>query len=1687
MEASHVSAPARERIRSAMRSSSFARPARRLRTACIIVAASLLCGLPLARPAMAAGHQPAGPAGKATAAKARPAHPYQTPGQALAQAQRTRKAVPVTGATTATSTLTANPDGSFTLTESTAPVRARVNGTWRALDARLARNHDGTYSPAVPSHPLTLSGGGTGPLATMTYGAYSLALTAPVRLPAPSVSGSTATYTGILPGVSLIVTAKPSGDYSEVLRVDTPAAAGNPALATLAFATHVKGVALHAAPNGTVTARTPRGQAIFTSPAPRMWDSAVSPSRLRAMAAKGGGHADPAGQAPASALPGDGAHVRRLGVTVSGGRLTLTPDHGLLTGRGAVFPEYIDPDWHTPSPGPSASNWAYVSSDFPVQPYYDGSDYLQVGHNPDTGGTSYAFYQIPVSSQIRGAFIHSATAYFPEVWADSCTPSPVDLYQTGAISPSTTYNNQPSWNASPLGSANVAFGWSTTEIIGGPSSCPIGAQDVSYDVRSVIAADAATTSGPMPALNVGLKAESTASVGWKKFANPRTTIAENATITIQYAHPPATPALSTSPAANCATGATVVGNGNVTLNARVSDPDGGVLGVAFTATANGHTFASNPTMNESAGSGTIAHLPLSMADLDNAVQYGSNSQVLITWTATVSTGLSGVPTSPATCKFTFSTLKPGKPTVTNCDDGTQAYAVGTPALFTVDANTSSGVAAPTSYAFQLNGGNPVPFAAGSTSPYPGHFSVAPTRQYNFVTVIAISATGTIGDTEVCPFSATVPAAAADQDMNGDGIPDLLTVGNGTTGTASGLWLAAGQGSGGRFNGTVATTADDIGPYGPQGMGTAGSSANPGTPADWNGLKAISGQFLGPGFNDIEAFAPGTNQAYILQGQGDGSVATSQGQNFTSVFDDTSAVSGNVNHPQQLVNAYDASGSNQAHPDELAAFTDPSVGSYLGYFQAYAGTGPTSFDQDNSNALPYELSNPTPDGTMDWPSWTITTGSDTRGGTSYTDMYLRNQSTGALYLWELTGLTNKAPGGFDFVTFTNTNPTATLTYTPTQLSANWKANASLASLQATDIGGSPGLMDVTSAGQVEAWSWDGTSLKQANVTGASQKLLTADHTYLLDDVTDDGTPVTTAADQPGAGKTQYDLSQNTGVTGAQWNSGDPLFSPDVQLNGTTGFLTSSSQSGDFTPSSSFSVSAWVNLAVLGGTVFSQNGSSYSTVKVSATTSGQWQVAVNTSGSAYVTATGGTVRTGVWTNLTLTYDSGAGILKLYASGTEVAYMQATPLSQTGKFLLGASQVAGNAASFLNGQVATTQVWDSLAVPVQPPAPASALIAVTPTRLLDTRTSTTIPGPVAAGATISVPVRGAALADGGTIPTTGVTAAAISVTVVGAATGYLTAFPDAAPRPATSTLNCDPAGDTLTNDAIVPVGGDGKIAIYNGCGGGATQILVDITGYFTSTTTATGASTYTPLADPVRLFYTGNGTGLPNSNPVPANSALTVTIEGDNTNGAGIPATGVTAIALNIGAIAPSGDNGFIEAYPNTLATRPAESNISFTGGETYQDTVIVPVGSDGKVKFYNGSAQPIDLVGDLSGYFTTATTGKYYHALDGTRITDTRQTTSIAANATRNIADPVSVVADDPALVVNVTITSPASPGYLKVWPGDQLAPGTSIVTFATSQTIASLALVSTTNQNSFNIANASAGITDVILDTDGYFQ
>lgn len=77
-------------------------------------------------------------------------------------------------------------------------------------EAALAQGSDGSWSSAAAVAGLTLSGGGRR-LATVKSGGQSMTLAWPSTLPASAVSGATATYANVFPGVNLVVTADTLG------------------------------------------------------------------------------------------------------------------------------------------------------------------------------------------------------------------------------------------------------------------------------------------------------------------------------------------------------------------------------------------------------------------------------------------------------------------------------------------------------------------------------------------------------------------------------------------------------------------------------------------------------------------------------------------------------------------------------------------------------------------------------------------------------------------------------------------------------------------------------------------------------------------------------------------------------------------------------------------------------------------------------------------------------------------------------------------------------------------------------------------------------------------------------------------------------------------------------------------------------------------------------------------------------------------------------------------------------------------------------------------------------------------------------------------------------------------------------------------------------------------------------------
>ena len=114
------------------------------------------------------------------------------------------------------------------------------------------------------------------------------------------------------------------------------------------------------------------------------------------------------------------------------------------------------------------------------------------------------------------------------------------------------------------------------------------------------------------------------------------------------------------------------------------------------------------------------------------------------------------------------------------------------------------------------------------------------------------------------------------------------------------------------------------------------------------------------------------------------------------------------------------------------------------------------------------------------------------------------------------------------------------------------------------------------------------------------------------------------------------------------------------------------------------------------------------------------------------------------------------------------------------------------------------------------------------------------------------------------------------------------------------------------------------------------------------------------PARLLDTPMGTGAPAAS-VAAHQAVALQVGGRG----GVPATGVSAVVLNVTVTQP-GAGGFLTAYADGTAL-PLASNLNFSPGQTVPNLVVAPVGANGQVDLYNGSAGSTHLIADVTGYF------------------------------------------------------------------------------------------------------------------------
>ncbi|MGW7176581.1 ricin-type beta-trefoil lectin domain protein [Streptomyces xanthophaeus] len=583
--------------------------------------------------------------------------------------------------------------------------------------------------------------------------------------------------------------------FSQLLVVKNAKAAKHPDLATLRFKLDTVGLNVSTdATTGLIKAVDPAGQNVFTATTPMMWDSGsgagtVAPSSKgaasRSVLASGQGSAAPAD----SFVSPQGAKDAKMPTVVKGGTLEIKPDQKLLTAPDTRYPVFIDPSvaWG------SRQNWAWAYRSWPTNSYWNTKEDVRVGYERETGGLSRTFFQIDTSN-LKGVEVSKSTFRIEQTWAWSCTPTPVELWHTGAISSKTTWNVQPE-KIRKISSVNAAKG---------RPEC--GAGNIELDTTDIAQQAAA---GGWAGVTLGLYAPNESDTNqWKRF-DPTTV-----TLETEYNNLPDTPkALGTSPSTPCS--GSTLGNTRVGLHATISDRDGGNLNAEFQIYRGG-AVAPFITQVVPVGNGQVATWSVP----DDKLPSGGYM-----WRVRAKDGDNASSSWSAACKLGVDRSRPSKPPVISSaefPDGRDGWPATTgkartPGTFTFGANGVSDVKEIVYW---------TDFEPSTRSvPASGSVTMTPTGSGpHYVYAYSVDKAGNRSDTTAyLYYVARTQTVDGPWDLNGDGNRDIWTVDSRGT-----LITYAGQG-----NGKFAPATNG---------GTDFTGAQIGTFGDWDG----------DGYNDLVA-------------------------------------------------------------------------------------------------------------------------------------------------------------------------------------------------------------------------------------------------------------------------------------------------------------------------------------------------------------------------------------------------------------------------------------------------------------------------------------------------------------------------------------------------------------------------------------------------------------------------------------------------------------------------------------------------------------------------------------------------------------------------------------------------------------------------------------------------------------------
>jgi hypothetical protein len=339
---------------------------------------------------------------------------------------------------------------------------------------------------------------------------------------------------------------------------------------------------------------------------------------------------------------------------------------------------------------------------------------------------------------------------------------------------------------------------------------------------------------------------------------------------------------------------------------------------------------------------------------------------------------------------------------------------------------------------------------------------------------------------------------------------------------------------------------------------------------------------------------------------------------------------------------------------------------------------------------------------------------------------------------------------------------------------------------------------------------------------------------------------------------------------------------------------------------------------------------------------------------ITGKGGVPATGVTAvvlNATVTNTTSPSYLTIYPAGVTrpVASDLNWVAGQTVPNLVEVAVGASGQVTAFNLAGNTDVIFDVAGYVSTSTGPDGLFSSLPPARILDTRNGTGgFSSPIGAGQTIDVQVAGQ-----GGIPATGAAAVVLNLTVTNpTASSYLTAFPSGTTRPLASNLNFV-RGQTVPNRAIVKIGANGKVSLFNLQG--TVDVVADVGGWFTDASNPAATGSLFSGQTPTRLLDTRGGIG-----PVGPGATLKRQVGG----AAGVPAN-AKAVVMNV-TVTNTSASSFLTLWPDGT-TRPVASDLNWVAGQTVPNLVIVQLGANGMVDVYNLQGNT-DVVMDVVGWYS-----------------------------------------------------------------------------------------------------------------------